>query len=123
MHQPIGGCSASWMRQSGRLDIIEPAAPNHRAGNPSIKDFKMNKLLLALAVVFATGAASAQTGTSVKETGKAVAETAKAATETAEGAVTTGPKKAKHQAKAKAHLDKAHEADEKAKAAGDKIGK
>ena len=67
----------------------------------------MNKLLIALAIVFASGAVNAQTGTAVKESGKAVAETAKEAKETVQGAVASEPKKAMH----------------KAKAAGEQIGK
>jgi hypothetical protein len=83
----------------------------------------MKKLLLALAIVFASGATFAQAGTAVKESGKAVGEKALEGKEAVQAAVTSEPKKSMHKAKAKAHKAKSAMHDEKAKAAGDQIGK
>jgi len=51
----------------------------------------MKKLIAAIAILFATGAAFAQATTTVKEAGKATAETAKQGKENVQSAATSEP--------------------------------
>ena len=59
----------------------------------------MKKLISALALLFAVGAAYSQAGTAVNEAGKATAETAKQGTENVKGAVSSEPEKTVHKAR------------------------